>query len=217
MLIANGDRLLFTGDSVTDAGRGVPVGEGLWAGVGNGYVRCIDSLLSVFYTEKLIRVMNTGNSGNTVLDLEKRWQNDVLNLNPDWLSICIGVNDVWRQFDSPCQTELHVYPEVYKKTLEKLVDKTLPNLKGLIMMTPYYMEPIKTDPMRAKMDEYGLIVKEIANKNGAVFVDLQEVFDEFFAYRHSSFVAWDRIHPNNTGCMLIATAFLKAVGFNFNK
>ena len=46
-----------------------------------------------------IRVLNTGVSGNTVRDLDARWQRDALDLKPDWLSVMIGINDVWRQFD----------------------------------------------------------------------------------------------------------------------
>ena len=51
MLFTSGDRIVFTGDSVTDAGRGRPVGEGLWQGVGDGYVRTIDNILNVVYPD----------------------------------------------------------------------------------------------------------------------------------------------------------------------
>ena len=65
----DGDKILFTGDSVTDSGRGRPVGEGLWEGVGNGYVRSIDTMLNVCYPELLLHICNTGTSGNTSRDL----------------------------------------------------------------------------------------------------------------------------------------------------
>ena len=69
LLFENNDRIVFTGDSVTDSGRGRPVGQGLWDGVGNGYVRAIDSLLAVSYPESLFHIMNTGSSGFTSRDL----------------------------------------------------------------------------------------------------------------------------------------------------
>jgi lysophospholipase L1-like esterase len=137
-----------------------------------------------------------------------------MDLKPNWLSICIGANDVWRQFDSPAITNKHIMPDVYKKMLTNLVQQAKPVTKGIILMTPYYMEPLKQDCMRAKMDEYGAIVKEIATEHNTMFVDLQAVFDEYLQYRHSSYLSWDRVHPNNVGCMLIAQAFLKAVGFD---
>ena len=93
MLFTSGDRIVFTGDSVTDAGRGRPVGEGLWQGVGDGYVRTIDNILNVVYPDWRIWVSNTGTSGDTSRSLKKRWQEDVMNLKPDWVSLMIGIND----------------------------------------------------------------------------------------------------------------------------
>ena len=65
MLFSNNDRIVFTGDSTTDAGRKRPYGEGLWEGVGNGYVRTLDSLLKTVYPEQTFRIANTGSSGFT--------------------------------------------------------------------------------------------------------------------------------------------------------
>lgn len=63
------------------------------------------------YPERNIRVVNMGINGNTSLDLKARFESDALALKPDWLSIMVGVNDVWRQFDSPASPELWVLPE----------------------------------------------------------------------------------------------------------
>ena len=73
MLFENGDHIVFTGDSTTDNGRGRPVGEGLWDGVGSGYVRVIENILNVVYPERLYWISNTGVSGNTTRDLHDRW------------------------------------------------------------------------------------------------------------------------------------------------
>ena len=87
MLIESGDRLLFTGDSVTDVGRARPVGEGLHAGVGTGYPREVENILALLYPERMIRVSNTGTSGDTSRALRARWQTDVLDLKPDWVRL----------------------------------------------------------------------------------------------------------------------------------
>ena len=111
-----------------------------------------------------IRVVNQGISGNTVRDLKARWKTDVMDLKPDWVSIMIGTNDVWRQFDLPREPETHVGIEEYEKTLGELVAETKAATKGLVLMTPFYIEPNRTDAMRATMDRYGAVVKALAGE-----------------------------------------------------
>ena len=96
MIFENYDRIVFAGDSVTDMGSLQPVGEGLLENVGQGYVRIVENMLAVYYPELFIRVTNSGISGNTSRDLLERFERDVVDLNPDWVSICIGINDVLR-------------------------------------------------------------------------------------------------------------------------
>lgn len=215
MLLEKNAKLVMIGDSVTDCGRAQPVGEGLFGAIGTGYVGYVNALLDATYPERHIRVVNMGTSGHTVKDLDARWQKDVVAQNPDWLSIMIGINDVWRQFDCPLQTEIHVTLEVYRETLHRLVRETKPLVKGLVLMTPYYMEPNRMDPMRARMDEYGAVVRQIAEQEKTLLVDTQAVFDDFFKSYHPNHVAWDRVHPNHVGHMLLARAFLGVVGYQW--
>jgi lysophospholipase L1-like esterase len=215
MLIEKNSKLVMIGDSITDCGRTKPVGEGLFGAEGTGYVNVVNAVLRSFHPEKKIRVVNMGISGNTVRDLKARWQSDVVALNPDWLSIMIGINDVWRQFDLPMQTETHVYIEEYRETLEKLVRETRDKVKGLVLMTPYFIEPNTSDAMRATMDKYGQVVKEVAEKYNTIFVDTQTAFNEVLNHCHPASLAWDRVHPNTSGHMVIARAFLKAVGMEW--
>ena len=217
MLFENMDRIVFTGDSVTDMERARPVGEGLFDNVGRGYVRVIENMLNAWYPEILVRISNTGTDGNTSRDLRARFQPDVVDLKPDWVSICIGINDVWRQFDSPAIPDDHVTPEEYEENLEAMILAVKENVKGIFLLSPYYMEPNKTDPMRERMDAYGAVCRKLAEKHGCRFVDLQEVFDRYFQYRHSSYIAWDRVHPNQVGATIIAKAFLEQCGFEFGR
>ncbi len=211
MRIESGSKLIMIGDSVTDCGRARPVGEGHSGAIGNGYVSLVQSSIMATYPERRIRVINMGVSGNTVRELKERWESDVLALKPDWLSIMIGINDVWRQFDLPLQKELHVYIDEYKETLDELVSQTKPMLKGLVLMTPYYIEPNKNDAMRAEMDKYGAAVKEVAEKHGTLFADTQAAFDRILKFYHPNMFCWDRVHPNNIGHMVLAQAFLNAI------
>jgi lysophospholipase L1-like esterase len=210
MQLENGQTILFTGDSITDCGRARPVGQG--GGLGGGYVALVDSLLGAVYPQRGIRVLNTGIGGNRVIDLEARWQSDILDLKPDWLSIMIGINDVWRQFDSalnPDQVDLQRYESTYRKILAQ----ARPGLKGLVLMTPFYIEANPADPMRQMMDTYSAAAEKLADEFDAVFVDVQAAFDRYMEHRPTQALCGDRVHPNQTGHMLIARAFLDGVGF----
>lgn len=215
MLFQNMERIVFAGDSVTDMGRATPVGEGLFDNVGRSYVRILENELAVHYPERALRITNAGRSGDTSRDLLARWEEDVLALHPDHVSICIGVNDVWRQFDSPAIAEHAVYPEEYERNLRQMIQSLSGKVKTVFLLSPYYMEPNTADPMRAKMDEYRGIAKRLAEENGCRYVDLQEMFDRYFRYHHSSYLAWDRVHPNQIGATLIANEFLKHCEFDY--
>ncbi len=217
MIFEHGDCLVFAGDSVTDMGSDHPVGEGFNESQGGGrsYVRHIVDLLEAVYPERTLRILNAGISGNTSRDLVARFDRDVVAYHPQWVSICIGINDVWRQFDRPAQPHWAVGPEEYRANMEKMILAARETAKGVFLLTPYFMEPLQADPMRARMDEYGAICRELAEEHHCTLVDLQAVFDRYFQHKHSAFIAWDRIHPNYTGACLIARAFLQHCDFDF--
>jgi len=211
MLFQKNTTLLFIGDSVTDCGRARPVGEG--EGLGLGYVNMASALLAAKYYSDNIKILNTGISGNTVRDLKGRWQSDVLDLKPNYLSILIGINDVWRRFDSPNNPELAVGIEEYEATYRELVEQTKCKVKKIIMMTPFLAEANKTEPMMKHLLGYIDVVKKIAadNKDDVILVDLQEEADRYISGgMPSEIIAGDRVHPSQIGGMIIAQAFLRA-------
>ena len=215
MIIQPESKLLMIGDSITDCGRARPVGEGLFNALGNGYVCFVDGLLTASYPAHRIRVVNMGISGNTVRDLKDRWQSDVLDLKPDWLSVFIGINDVWGHFGNAFQPEYRVSLDEYTRTLDQLLLLTSPALKGLILMTPYFIEPNHADPMREMMDQYGAAVRQLAEKYKAILVDTQAAFDAVLTHLHPMALAEDRVHPAHAGHMILARAFLQAIGYSW--
>ncbi len=204
-------KLLMIGDSITDWNRVRPVGEAIGDGLGAGYVGVVNAYLTATHPERRIRVVNMGVSGNTVRDLAGRWSTDVVALKPDWLSIMIGINDVWRQFDAQLLTEQHVTLDEYAQTLQALIDAVRPGLQGLVLMTPYFIEPYRADPMRALMDRYGAVVRQLAGRYDAVLVDTQAAFDQATAHSHPIALASDRIHPSLVGHVVLARAFVSAL------
>ena len=215
MIFENYDRIVFAGDSVTDMGSTHPVGEGLADSVGRGYVRVLESMFAAYYPEVFLRITNSGCSGNTSRDLLARFDRDVVDLKPDWVSICIGINDVWRQFDSPAILDSHVLPDEYESNLEKMILKVKDSVKGIFILSPYIIEPNTEDMMRKRIDEYVEISRRLAEKHGCVFVDFQRMYEKYCKTRHSSYIAWDRIHPNQIGATLMAKEFLKVCDFDY--
>lgn len=217
MKLERGQRLVMIGDSITDCDRKFPHGEGLFQGVGKGYVSLVDAMLQVAYPELSIRVTNMGIGGNTIRDLKARWQSDVLELKPDWLSVMIGINDVWRQFDQPVIPESHISLEEYERTLEEIVKSALPGLQGLVIMTPFYLEPNAEDRMRSRMDKFGRAAQRVAERNGALYIDTQAVFAPMFEHVHPTAIASDRVHPSLAGHLMLARAFLRMIGFDWSR
>ncbi len=227
MIIKPHSKLLFIGASVTDCGRDRAMRQNFVDAtdfdasennaLGNGYVYFVDALLGSQPIEYSIQVVNKGNGGETSRDVRARWQRDVLDLQPDWVSLMIGVNDIWRRFDSPQQPELAVSLDEYEANIRDVVKRTRPHVKGFLLATPFFLEPSHDDAMRAQFDLYHEVLRRIAREEDAIFVDIQAAFDRVLETRPSTTLAPDRIHPNHVGHMIAARAWLEAVDFRWRK
>jgi lysophospholipase L1-like esterase len=213
MKIPANAKLLFVGDSITDCNRNTFAGPCDNSHLGFGFVAIANALIGAAYPDRKIKVVNVGISGNTVRDLAGRWEKDVIAHQPTWLSCMIGINDVWRQFEK--RHKEAVLPEEFESTLWQLISRTRPAVGGVVMMSPFFIEPDPKDPMRARMDHYGKIVHKIAAEQNAIFVDTQAAFDAVLKHTDKSALADDRVHPNQVGHAVLARAFLAGVGFQF--
>jgi lysophospholipase L1-like esterase len=215
MDIPPGSRVVFIGDSITDCGRARPAVEDDPQGLGDGYVSLIDAIITACEPTARWNIVNVGEANDTVSDLAARWERDVLAWYPEWLSILIGINDVWRSIDFISGGETQVSLDEYSNTLRELVQTTKPILQGLVLMTPYYVQSDKSDPMRAMMDNYSQAVREIAAENNVRLVDTQAEFDRVMRIRAAKSMAEDHIHVNLVGHMVLARGFLNAVKFTW--
>jgi len=208
MWLESPSRLLFTGDSITDCGRDRSAAG---SDLGSGYVAQVQALIGAHHPSKRIEIFNTGIGGHRVTDLESRWEADVLAYEPDYVSVMIGINDVWRQFDRPNIEQVDAAQ--FRAKLGALVRATGAKTKGVFVLSPFFLEPNREDPMRALMDAYGSEARGVAEAHGAHFVDVQAAFDAWLAHNPTQMLCGDRVHPNAVGHAIIARAFLDAVGF----
>ena len=136
VIFGQGQKVLFIGDSITDCGRR----EGPHAPFGNGYVHLARAFLLARYAELGLEIVNRGIGGNTVRNLASRWQDDVIAEQPDWLSIKIGINDVWRTVANRLDEAVPL--DEYELTYRQLLEETKVRTRArLILMEPYIIAP----------------------------------------------------------------------------
>ncbi len=205
MILETGQKIVFIGDSITDCGR-----RDAEAPFGNGYVNLVRSLVTARHPELGLHWVNRGVGGDTVRDLEARWDQDAIGERPDWLSVKIGINDVWRAFGTNAHEAVPIeeYESTYRRLLRRAVDETGCRL---IVAEPYIIEAERSDPMRQQMDAFGRVARKLADECGAISVRTQEAFDVALTTTSSSDWADDRVHPHLPGHAIIALAFLKAL------
>lgn len=202
-------RYLFQGDSITDCGRG---DYGNPYATGCGYPRLLEADLMA--QDGDCEVMNCGIGGNRVVDLLARWKRDCLNLEPDVITILIGVNDVWHELGNHDGVSAALFEEVYRILLRETY-AALPQTK-VILMGAYVMPGPATTPdwevFSGEVAARREVTRKLAEEFGLTYVDLQQAFDE--AQKKFPAQRWtgDGVHPTAAGHEVIAQAWKKAAG-----
>lgn len=199
-------RLLFQGDSITDAGRDRADGFSL----GNGYVSLIAGrLAAVGYRG---RVLNRGIGGNRVADLRARWQRDTLDLAPGLLSVMIGVNDTWRRYDSDEITTVEDYARDYRHILEQA------RAAGarLVLIEPFLV-PVEDAQWAWREDLDGRIhvVRRLAAEFDAALLAADGLLNQAAREAGSpTAIARDGVHLTPEGHAVLAAAWGRLVGLD---
>ena len=215
MLLQEGTRLVMIGDSITDCNRAYDAMPAGWGSFGDGYVNLVNACLTGLAPEQKVMVINKGISGNTILDLQSRWDEDVLALKPDWVSIMIGVNDAWRHFDGVLSQVEQVEMDQFEQVYEELILKTKDRVKGMVLMSPFMIEANEQDEMKQMVKAFAAVAKKLATKYQMPYVDVQQKMDDFTKVLSSYALAADRVHPNVQGHMIIAKSFLDGIDFSW--
>ena len=204
--------ILFQGDSITDCGRKADFGRNL----GHGYATLVGAALGAAEPYQY-RIVNRGIGGNRIVDLYARMKVDMINLKPDYMSILIGINDVWHELDSKNGVDAAKFEMVYDLMVSEL-KAALPDLK-IMIMEPFVLPgsattseetPERYPEFRSETLLRAQAAKRIAEKHGLVFVPLQEVFDKANADAPTpDYWLVDGVHPTAAGHELIKQAWLK--------
>ncbi len=204
--------IVIQGDSITDAGRDRknPNSRGV------GYAQMVAGELGVANPGEYA-VYNRGVSGNRIVDLYARIKQDIINLQPDYVSVLIGVNDVWHEYDYQNGVSPEKFEKIYGMLIEELRE-AVPNVK-IMLLEPFIVPGDKTvnteeHPGRWEFMNNGVraqaaAAKRVAEKYDLPFVPLQEIFDKMDAQVPGDWTV-DGVHPTAAGHMLIQQQWLKA-------
>lgn len=206
--------VLFQGDSITDSSRHREFDDGR----GHGYATMVSGALGAAEPYQYA-FLNRGISGNRVVDLFARMKADMINLKPDYMSILIGVNDVWHEQSYHNGVSAEKYEMVYSLMIEELL-RELPELK-IMILEPFVVPGTATDSTEEEPDRWQFFstevalraaaAKRIAQKYGLLFVPLQDMFTKACAEApDKAYWVKDGVHPTVFGHELIKREWLKA-------
>ncbi|MDR2656669.1 MAG: SGNH/GDSL hydrolase family protein [Oscillospiraceae bacterium] len=200
------DTILFQGDSVTDCGRSRQNDDYL----GSGYPALIKAAMDAHVPELGLRVINRGVSGDRVKNLAARWDADCVTVNPDVVSILIGINDTWRSYDSNDPTSAEAYAADYRKILERTKAET--KVRQFILMDPFVL-PVPDDrrAWRVDLDPRITVVRDLAREFKAIYIPLDALFAKESIKLGCAALAGDGVHPTPVGHAFIAKNWIKAV------
>jgi lysophospholipase L1-like esterase len=200
-------KILFQGDSITDAGRNRNAGSVV--SIGQGYPLLIDARLSVDGPGKY-EFINLGISGNRVVDVYARIKCDCWNHEPDVLSILIGVNDVWHEVSHHNGVEADRFETVYRMLLRDTLAR-FPQMK-ILLMEPFVLHGAASDGnweyFETETARRAEITKALADELGLFFLPLQKRLSEAALTQPASYWLRDGVHPTPAGHQMIADAWI---------
>lgn len=203
--------ILFQGDSITDCGRG--------NGLGSGYPLFVTATLNSEYPNEY-NFINKGISGNRIVDVYARIKADIINLKPDYMSILIGVNDVWHEISHQNGVDADKFYKIYCMLIEE-IKEALPNIK-IMILEPFCLRALATDNTEEQPNKWETFTTEVkkraekakavAEKYGLTFITLQDKFDAAALLAENDYWLSDGVHPTPAGHNVIKNEWIKAFG-----
>jgi lysophospholipase L1-like esterase len=203
---------LFQGDSITDGNRGRSADPNHV--LGHGYAFAVASRIGADFSAQDPVFYNRGISGNTVGDLQARWPTDALALQPDVLSILVGINDIDHIVNQPAQAEtLADFERHYRAllTASKAQKPATLFVLGLTFAYPVGRCQANWAQWQAALRAQQAVVRQLATEFDAVLVDYPAVLDHAAKHKPIAYWVWDGIHPTAFAHELMARAWLKQV------
>ncbi len=199
-------KILFQGDSITDAGRD----RRNYHHMGNGYPKYASALIAEAFPDTDFEFINFGISGNRTCQLFDRLYKDGIEFQPDVISILIGVNDIWHRGGSERIETTDAQIETnYRAILTRIREQT--NAKILIL-TPYLLDCDNKEWIREGLKTVLPIIEKLADEFADAYVPLHELFEEALKTQpQPQYYSGDGVHPNSNGAEFIGKRYFEAI------
>ena len=204
--------ILFQGDSITDCGRN----RGDFYGMGDGYANLVKASLGMDHPNEY-EFINRGVSGNRVVDLYARIKSDFINLNPDYASIYIGVNDTWHEIAWENGVDTEKFEKIYTMLIDEI--KTACPKTQLIIIAPFVLEgaatcnteeiPNRLQRFQIDVAQKAAVAKKIAERYNLPLIELQPAFDEASTKAPPKYWTADGVHPTACGHEIIKRLWIE--------
>lgn len=201
-----GDRILLTGDSITDGGRDRSDPGSL----GHGYALLVAALAGARRPDLDLTFVNRGVGGDTARQLRERWEADALALEPTVVSVLVGINDTWRRYDAGRTTPVEAYEEDYRAML----DAARARLGARFVLVEPFVVPVEDaqHAWREDLDPRIGVVRRLSAEYRAVLVPADGLLAAASVRTSPAAWAYDGVHPTPAGHGLLAQAWLSATG-----
>ena len=199
-------RILFQGDSITDAGRD----KRNYHDMGNGYPKYASALIAEAHPDTDFEFINFGIGGNRTDQLFDRLYNDGIAFQPDVISILIGINDVWHRYGAEriATTDAQIALN-YRSILERIKRETSAKI---VMLSPYVLDAEDKEHMKRDLETVLPIIRGLAEEFADVYIPLDELFDEAIKSQPAPrYYSNDGVHPNENGARFIGEQYARAV------
>ena len=197
-------KILFQGDSITDWGRDRNDIHNL----GNGYPKYAAKLLTERYPDIDFEFINLGISGNQTKDLVARLDTDFIDIQPDIVSILIGVNDTWHHAEQKDWIPNEVFEERYRTVLTAIQEKT--NAK-IMMMEPFLIPTEDKAFFREDLAPKIEIIRKLAREFADIYLPTDGLLASAFIGDDPLSYAADGVHPTAKGAEFIGMLYCEYI------
>jgi lysophospholipase L1-like esterase len=210
--LKQGDLIVAMGDSITQGGGGA-----------TGYLSIINRVLADNYPDlKIPKVVNAGISGQKAEDMVKRFDKDVVQRHPQWVTISVGVNDVWHRLNKPHDDAVLAK---YKENVAAMVDMAQKGGAKVIIISPTLIQEDPEAEGNKRLQMYIKAEEEIAAEKKCQFVNLHAMFTKVLAEhsdqlkpdKNNHILTKDGVHMNPAGDSIMAIGILRAMGVSDDK